>query len=317
MKQSVDLTIVIPCYKSKNNIKNVIDEIDKAFKDRNTYEIVLVNDCSPDETYEVLKQIAETRNDIIAIDLAKNVGQHAALMAGFHYASGKLIATCEDDGQTNLCVFPEMMDKINKEGFDVVAPKSLSREQPGAFRHFGSYMARMMSKWLIEKPEGVSCGVIFMAKRFVIEEMIAYRQPYPYISGLVFRTTYNVGNVDSLQKGRLSGKSGYNFSKLLNLWLNGFTAFSIKPLRISSFIGIVSAIIGFVMGIILVIRKLIGKGVPQGWTSSIAVMLFMFGLVLFVLGMIGEYIGRIYMCINQTPQYVIRQVYESQTGIQE
>jgi len=151
-------------------------------------------------------------------------------------------------------------------------------------------------------------AAFFMAKRFVIDEMIKYRHAFPYISALILRVTQNVGNVDLVQRERASGSSGYTIGKLFKLWLNGFTSVSIKPLRLAVKTGAVVAVIGFIWAIINVIRKCVLPHIAVGWTSIIAVLLFTQGLVLLFLGLIGEYIGRIYMGINDTPQYVIRSI---------
>ena len=153
-------------------------------------------------------------------------------------------------------------------------------------------------------------STIFMAKRFVVENMIQYDQPYAYISGLILRITQNVGNVEMEQRDRAEGESGYTIKKLLALWLNGFTAFSIKPLRVADLIGGVTAFIGVIIAIITIIRKLLDSSIQAGWSSMIAVVLITSGLHLLLLGIVGEYVGRCYMCINKTPQYVVRKVYK-------
>ena len=304
-----DLSIVIPCYCSTQNIHSVINDIDTALADMAiTYEIILVNDHSPDNTFDVLKELAESRSDIIAIDLARNCGQHGAIMAGFHYASGDFVATCEDDGQTQIEILPEMLRKLKSENLDVVSPRFTHRAQPSFTRRIFSGIAGLMRKWMLPAPDGIQVTIFFVARRFVIEEMLKYEQPYPYVTGLILRTTHNIGTMDAVQKARLNGTSGYSFKKLFSLWMNGFTAFSIKPLRLATFLGALSACIGFIAGLVIIIRKGLGHDFLTGWSSTIAILLFMFGIVLIVLGLIGEYLGRIYLCINQTPQYVIRDV---------
>ncbi|MCF0128947.1 MAG: glycosyltransferase family 2 protein [Pseudobutyrivibrio sp.] len=304
----MDLSIVIPCYCASNNIRDVINSIDEVLKDIHlAYEVVLVNDSSPDNTFSVISAIAKEKDNVIAVDLAKNCGQHAALMAGFHYASGDMIATCEDDGQTAIELLPQMIDKI-REGHDVACPILRDRGKRSVGRKLGTFLANKMSEWMIPRPKGGSVPIFFVAKRFIIDEIVKYNQPYPYMEGLILRSTFNIGYVEGYQKERISGSSGYNLKKLVNLWLNGFTAFSIKPLRISVCIGLLSATIGLIAGIVIIIRKLIGINILLGWSSVISIMLFMFGMVLIVLGLIGEYVGRIYICINQTPQYVVRHV---------
>ena len=154
----------------------------------------------------------------------------------------------------------------------------------------------------------IAISSFFMAKRFVVKEMVKYQNPYPYIAGLLLRTSGKIGNVHLKQRERATGKSGYNFKKLLKLWINGFTAFSIKPLRVGSALGFISSVCGVLLGIISLIRKLIIPTIQVGYTSQMAVTLFLGGLILGVLGIIGEYTGRIYMCINNQPQYVIESI---------
>ena len=271
------------------------------------HEIILVNDCSPDNTWQVIQDIARKDKRVTAINLAKNVGQPNALLAGFHHVSGDLIMTSDDDGQTPIDRVFDFYDELQK-GYDVVCARYTERNQPSFFRRMGSAMNRTMSDFLIEKPKDVYMAAVFMAKRFVIDEMTRYRHPYPYISGLLLRTTQNIGNVDVEQRSRVSGESGYTLAKLLRLWLNGFTAFSIKPLRVASITGFILALIGFATAIGTAIRKILVPTIAAGWSSMIAVLLLVGGLILIFLGLIGEYIGRIYMCINETPQFLIKDI---------
>jgi len=305
----MDISIVIPCYNSEKNIESVIADLDKVFSSMKLeFEFILVNDCSKDRTLEVISELARNKKNITAIDLAKNSGQHASLMAGFHYAKGDVVVTCEDDGQTNTDVFPEMYSKI-KSGYDVATVRMTDRGHRSFFRKAGSKVAEIMNRTLIYSNKDKPVFIIFMAKRFVIDELINYDQPFPYLNGLVSRTTSNIAEIDSIQKDRNSGHSGYNFKKLLNLWLNGFTAFSIRPLRMSVVLGVTSSLTGLVIAAVVIIRKLVlMDDVGAGWTSIIAVILIMSGIILAVLGMIGEYLGRIYLCINHTPQYTIRTI---------
>lgn len=303
------ISFVIPCYNSSKNICRVIEEIDRTMIARREvdYEIVLVNDCSKDNTAEVIKSIARERLDVIAIDLAKNVGQPNALLAGLNYVSGDYIMTSDDDGQTPVGRVFDFLEEINR-GYDVVCARYTERNQPSLFRRIGSYFNRKMSDWLIEKPKGTYMAAFFMAKRYIIDEMVKYRQPYPYISGIILRTTQNVGNIDIEQRERVSGHSGYNIKKLLKLWLNGFTAFSIKPLRVAVGVGFVFAFLGLLTAVITVMRRLLITDIQVGWSSLMAVNLLIGGVILIFLGLIGEYIGRIYMCINETPQYVVKEI---------
>lgn len=311
------ISFVIPCYNSAKNIGGVLKEIADAMSARpqTDYEVILVNDCSRDDTAAVIKRLAQENRRVVAIDLAKNVGQPGALLAGFHYVSGDYVMTSDDDGQTPVGRVFDFLAKM-EEGYDVVCARYTDRDQPSFFRRIGSALNRGMSDWLIEKPEGTYMAAFFMARRYIAEEMIKYRQPYPYISGLILRITQNVGNLDVEQRARASGSSGYTLKKLLNLWLNGFTAFSIKPLRVATGTGMVLALAGFVVALVTLVRKIMVPGILAGWSSLMAAILFVGGLILIFMGLIGEYIGRIYMCINETPQYVVKEItgYEKDAG---
>ena len=302
------LSFVIPCYGSETTIEIVVNEIRETLKQRPEYdyEIILVNDCSPDRVWPRIRALALADSHITGIDLAKNFGQHAALMAGYRHCTGDLIISLDDDGQTPACELFTLVDKM-KEGWDVVYA-SYAHKMHSGFRNFGTWMNERMTESLIGKPKGLRVTSYFIMRRFIADEILRYENAYPYIDGLIFRATRNIANVPVTHHERMVGESGYTFSKLLALWFNGFTAFSVKPLRIATFCGSACACIGFLYGIYVVIRKLVDSSIEMGWSSIIASIFFLGGLILIMLGMIGEYIGRIYISINNAPQYTIRQV---------
>lgn len=302
------LSFVIPCYGSETTIEIVVNEIRETLKQRPEYdyEIILVNDCSPDRVWPRIRALALADSHITGIDLAKNFGQHAALMAGYRHCTGDFIISLDDDGQTPACELFTLVDKM-KEGWDVVYA-SYAHKMHSGFRNFGTWMNERMTESLIGKPKGLRVTSYFIMRRFIADEILRYENAYPYIEGLIFRATRNIANVPVTHHERMVGESGYTFSKLLALWFNGFTAFSVKPLRIATFCGSACACIGFLYGIYVVIRKLVDSSIEMGWSSIIASIFFLGGLILIMLGMIGEYIGRIYISINNAPQYTIRQV---------
>ena len=303
------VSFVIPCYNASNNIRGVIEEIKEAMAKRPQagYEIILVNDGSRDDTAAAIRSIALSDPAVTAVDLVKNVGQPGALLAGLHYVTGDYVMTSDDDGQTPAGRVWDFLAELEK-GYDVVCARYTDRDQPSFFRRIGSSLNRGMSDWLIEKPEGVYMAAFFMARRYITDEMIRYQKPYPYISGLILRITQNVGNLDVEQRSRVSGSSGYTPKKLLNLWMNGFTAFSIKPLRIAAVAGTVLAVLGILTTVLTIIRKVMIPETAAGCSLLIAAVLGVGGLILIFMGLIGEYIGRIYMCINETPQFVVKEV---------
>lgn len=309
------LSFVIPCYGSECTIETVVNEITDTLRihPEYPYEILLVNDCSPDNVWERIRALASEDPHITGIDLARNFGQHAALMAGYRHCTGDLIISLDDDGQTPACELFTLVDKI-KEGWDVVYA-SYAHKMHNRFRNFGTWMNEKMSESLIGKPAGLKVTSYFIMRRFIADEILNYRNPYPYIEGLIFRATRRITNVPVTHHARLTGHSGYNFHKLLALWLNGFTAFSVKPLRIATLCGTVCALAGFCYGIYVVIRKLVDSSIEMGWSSIIASIFFLGGLILIMLGMIGEYIGRIYISLNSAPQYTVREVVQTDSAV--
>lgn len=301
------VSFVIPCYRSSQTIGRVVEEIDTAMKGLAgyKYEIVLVNDASPDDTFEVIRTLCAGRRDICGVNLAKNFGQHAALMAGFRHARGDLVVCLDDDGQTPAGEVGKLLDKL-EEGYDVVYAK-YAHKQHSLFRNFGSRINDRMTRIMLGKPKELYISSYFVMKKFVAEELIRYENPFPYVIGLVLRTTKKIANVEVTHREREIGTSGYTLGKLLGLWFNGFTAFSIKPLRIATVIGVASACGGFLYGIYTIVKKFVNPAVPVGFSAMMAALVFFCGLILMMLGMIGEYIGRIYISMNNSPQYVIRE----------
>ncbi len=300
------ISFVIPCYNSSKTIESVVNEIVTTVNKRDDeYEIILVNDCSTDDVWNVIKKLRKDNRRIKGICFAKNFGQHSALMAGYNKASGDIVVSLDDDGQTPADEVYSLIDKLN-EGYDVVYA-SYDHKQHSSARNLGTKLNNMMCEKLLGKPKGLTITSYFVAKRFVIDEIKKYSNSYAYVPGLVLRTTNSIASVPVNHRAREEGKSGYSFTKLIALWMNGFTAFSVKPLRISTFIGMMTAVIGFIYCIFILVNKIINPRVPIGWTSTIGVMLLIGGMILFVLGMIGEYLGRAYISLNNSPQYVIKE----------
>lgn len=309
MVEPTKLSFVIPCYRSEHTVMVVVDEIEHTMTahDESNYEIILVNDGSPDQVWRVIQNRCTTDSYVIGVDLSKNFGQHCALMAGYHQARGEYIISLDDDGQTPADQVYLLLDKI-EEGYDVVYATYPTYHQT-TFRRFGSNFANRMTAFMLnvnlDSPKGSS---YFVMRRYICNEIIRYDHPYPYLAGLVLRATRAIAVVPVQHRDRLSGKSGYSLKALVSLWLNGFTAFSVKPLEIGSIIGITIIFIGFIFGMITFIRKLVNPNIPAGWNSLIAVLMILCGMIMVMLGLIGEYIGRIYICLNRAPQFVVREV---------
>lgn len=301
------ISFVIPCYKSAQTIRGVVEELTNTMEDLAgyEYEVILVNDCSPDETFLVIRQLCEGNSRIKGINLARNFGQHAALMAGFRYVRGDIVICLDDDGQTPANEAGKLIAGL-EAGADVVYAK-YEHKQHSWFRNFGSKLNELMTRVMLGKPKKLYVSSYFAARRFVIEEVMRYENAYPYVIGLVLRTTKNITNVTVTHREREIGTSGYTLSKLISLWVNGFTSFSVKPLRIATIIGALCALLGFAYAIYTIIKKFVNPIVPLGFSSLMSAIMFIGGMLMLMLGLIGEYIGRIYVCMNHSPQYVVKE----------
>ena len=303
------LSFVIPCYRSEFTIKKVIDEIRDTVAQKSEtydYEIIAVNDCSPDGVYDVLKGLAAGDKKIKLVNFAKNMGKHAAVLAGYSVAKGEYIVNLDDDFQSPVYGLYELMAKFD-EGYDVVMA-DYPQKKESAFKKFGSAVNSWMIRFLLDKPKGLTFENFSVMKKFVTDEMIKYTHPYPFLEGLMLRTTRNIATVTIEERDRGDDRStGYTFIKSLQLMINGLTAFSVKPLRIATFMGLLFSVIGFIFGLVTIIRKIIHVNTVLGYSSLMAVLLFVGGLILLMLGLIGEYLGRIYICINASPQYIIKE----------
>ncbi len=304
------ISFLIPCYRSGETLPGVVREIQDVMgkMEDTVYEIVLVNDCSPDDTYEVIKKLCKENDNITGIDLAKNFGQHSALMAGFRHAKGDIVICLDDDGQTPAQEADKLIKAI-EEGADVVYAKYVHKHHSG-FRNFGSHINELMTRVMLGKPKDLFVSSYFAVKRFIAEEIIRYEHAYPYVIGLVLRSTKNIVNVEVNHRDRWLGVSGYTLGKLLNLWFNGFTAFSVKPLRIATMSGVVFAVLGFLYGIYTIMKKIFihPPSLVTGFSALMSVLVFMGGMLMLMLGLVGEYMGRMYLSMNRSPQYVIREI---------
>ncbi len=303
------ISFVIPCYGSENTIEPVIKEIEEYVTKRSEYdyEIICINDTSPDNVLSVLKSIAATNKKLKVVDLARNFGKHSAVMAGFSIVKGDYIVCLDDDGQCPMDRLWDLLDPVIDGGYDYSMAKYDKKKQSG-FKNLGSAMNSLMSQILINKPKDMNFSNFKAMKRFVVDEMVKYNNPYPYLEGLTLRTTRNIITIPMEERDRIAGVGHFTFKKSISLWMNGFTAFSVKPLRIATFVGIVTAILGFLFGLYVIIRKIVHPAVAMGYSSTMAVILFIGGIIMLMLGMIGEYIGRVYISLNNSPQFVIREI---------
>jgi polyisoprenyl-phosphate glycosyltransferase len=301
------LSIVIPVYNSSKIISkltlNITEEI-KKIKKISIYQIILVNDCSNDNSWDEILNICNGDESVIGINLMKNYGQHNALMAGLHSASGDLIITMDDDFQHSPKEISKIIDKMDN-GYDVCYT-NYKNNKYNTFKIFSSWINNKIFNLLIKKPKNIYLSSFKCFTKKICEEIKNYDGPYVYLDGLIFDITSNVSSVDVEHLDRLSGNSNYNFLQLISLWLRVLTNFSIVPLRISTMIGMFMTFVSFCAILVIIVFKIRNPDIAAGWASLASLLLFFSGLQLIALGLIGEYIGRSYLKLNKKPQFIIR-----------
>ncbi len=303
------ISFIIPCYGSEQTISFVTGEIRDVLAQRAEdydYEIIPVNDCSPDRVWDVLLDLAKADRRIKPVALAKNMNRPGAVMAGLHLASGDYVVVMDDDGQCPMDRFWELFAPL--EGTYDVSMAGYPQRTQSAFKNFGTFVNKTMTELMLDRPKDMEFTNFMVMKRFVVDEICKYENPYPYMTGLLLRTTSRIVNVPMEERERYSGNTGFTFRKMVALWMNGLTAFSIKPLRAASVLGAILAIVGFLYALFVVVRKIVTPQIAAGYSSIMAALLIVGGVIMLLLGLIGEYVGRIYISLNKSPQFVIREM---------
>lgn len=300
------ISFVVACYYSEKSLATVVDEIYTTINNTDLdYEIILVNDGSIDGTFNVIEELCSTNHRIKGINLSRNFGQPNAMLAGFSNCTGDLVAYCDDDGQSPVSEIVKFINKID-EGYDMVWAK-YPEENRGFLNSIGANLNNRMLKYLFKKPLDLGFGNLWVAKKYVIDETLKFKNQRIYLGGVFLTITTNMTNIICDKRERLSGSSNYSLSKLIVLWLNGLTAFSIAPLRIASLTGGVIALIGMIYMIYLIYSRLTNPELLFGYSSMMSVILFIGGMLMLMIGIVGEYIGRIYINSNSLPQFVVKQ----------
>lgn len=304
----ITVSVAIPCYKSAKTIPTVVNDIRTAISRREgfNYQIILVNDYPGDDTFDVIADLCREDPNIIGVNLSRNFGQTTAKMAALPYVTGDVLVYMDDDGQHPADQIFLLVDKV-LEGYDMVYAR-FPHKKHSLFKRFTSWLNAKVLELNGTKPKDIVISSYHAMSRTAVEALKKYKSPFPSMAGYLFHVVRRYANVDMEHQARLAGHSNYTLGKMLKLWLTGFTNFSTMPLRLSAFIGAACAAFGFVSGAIIVIRKLINPAIAAGYTSSIALQLFIGGMIMMILGLCGEYIGRIYMTVSNMPQYETREI---------
>lgn len=300
------VSIVIPCYNSEHTIGEVVDLCMEEFAGMDGYEceMILVNDYSKDNTFREIQRCAAKYPNVKGINLARNFGQHAAIMAGLHYVEGDLVVGMDDDMQNHPSQIREFLKKL-EEGYDIVFGVFKERKFSW-FKNLTGAVSRFLLWHLIPRPKGIQMSSFWLARRYVIDEVKRYGGEQVFIQILFFRTTHNIANIEIEHFAREYGTSNYSFRKSLKLFLS-FMNYTALPLRLATIFGVLFSGCGFLGALAVLIRKLLNPAVAIGWSSLMCVMLVLFGILFLMVGILGEYVGKIILNVNRMPQFVIRE----------
>lgn len=302
----VDVSVVIPVFNGATSIAGVVDRTMHSFADRGI-EIILVDDGSADDSAAVCARLC-ARANVTLVRLSRNFGEHNAVLAGLAQTRGDYIAVLDDDAQNPPEEVPRMLDMLVREELDVVYGRYAQRKH-NPYRRLGSWFNDRVANIMLGKPPGLYLSSFKVMNRFVVDQILKYSGPHPYIDGLICRTTMRLGELLVQHDERAAGQSNYTLRRLVRLWLNMFMGFSILPLRATSLVGMAISLLSIVWLALIVIDKIwISPGVTSGIPTVLACIVLFSGVQLMTLGMLGEYVGRLFLSTNGQPQYIIRTI---------
>ena len=301
------LSFVVPLYNSESTLGAVVADLE-ALPVPGGHEIVLVDDGSRDGTVALCRHLmAQARVPITLVRHARNFGEHNAVLSGWRQARGAHIVNLDDDGQNPPAEGLRLWEAARSHGWDVVFGH-YAEKQHAAWRNAGSWLTSRVTDLALDKPAGFYLSSFRCVSAFVAREVTLNSGPFPYIDGLILQVTQRIGSIEVRHAARQAGTSGYTLRRLLRLWLSAWVNFSVLPLRLATVAGLGLAGCGVLGFAVVVYLRATNRGPSFGWGSLMAALLVFSGMQLVLLGLIGEYIGRMFMTINQRPQSVIREV---------
>lgn len=300
-------SIVVPVFKSDTSLQELYDRTRAVFgKLKREFELILVEDCGKDNSWEVMKLLRSQDKRVRIIRLTKNFGQHNALICGFSVARGDFILTMDDDLQTHPEDIPKLIDRLHNSDFDVVYGLPPKRKQ-SAFRNLGSSFFRYLIYSIFQKQPSSRLSTFRIMHKNIVDHILKIQTPNPLVGLLILKVTDNIGSVEVESHRRKYGKTTYTPLKLVHHFLNGILYHSTLPLKVVSILGLFTASMSFLLGIYYFILYASGQIGVQGWITLVLLILFLSGVILFSMGIIGEYLLRIIQEVGKMPAYLIKE----------
>ncbi len=299
-----DISIVIPVYNSEGNLIELARQVQDALSEMR-YDLILVNDGSKDGSWDVIAQLCSQNHSLIGVNLRKNSGQDNAIMAGLSHATGNYTVIMDDDIQHSPYDIIKLYDECRK-GYDVCYANFLKKNQ-ALWKNMGSWFNGKIADILIDKPKHIYLSPFQIIRKEVVDEVLKYKGPYPYVQGLLLQTTNNVTQITIEHHERYKGNSNFNLFRSISVFFKLATSFSVYPLRIASLMGFLVASIGFGLAVFYLLEYFLTDHAVEGWLTLVLINLIVGGLILASIGLIGEYMGRMYLSLNSKPQYTVKE----------
>ena len=300
------IDIIIPVYNSENCLDELVKQLQNSLE-KISYHIYFVNDHSQDNSWQKLKELTYINRNIVSINLAKNFGQDCAIMAGLNQSKGDYIVIMDDDLQHSPSDITLLIDKLKETQNDVCYGR-YNRKNQSIFKNLGSWLNDKLANIVIKKPKHIYLSPFKVLNKSIVQKIIQYDGPYPYIDGLIFRFSSRITEIDINHHKRFAGYGNYNLYKSTSLWLRVLTNFSVVPLRFATYVGIIASLSGFLLGLYFIMRHFFGMYSPEGWPSLIVTILVIGGIQLLGMGIIGEYVGRSFIYQSKEPQFIIDKI---------
>jgi glycosyltransferase involved in cell wall biosynthesis len=310
----LSLSFVIPLFNSAATIRALVGQIERLHIEGG-HEIVLVDDCGgADDTAGVCRELVRTsRIPITFIEHARNFGEHNAVLTGWRHARGAFIVNLDDDGQNPPDEAVRLFQHAAAHGLDVVYGH-YEVKQHTLWRNWGSWFTNKMTNWALDKPRGFYLSSFRCVSTFAARQVLSYHGPYPYLDGLLLQVTQRIGSITVRHDKREAGESGYTLRRLVRLWLSAWLNFSLLPLRAATLLGLFTAVAGLAAFVGVVVLWYYDSGPSYGWGWVMATVLIVSGVQLVILGLVGEYLGRMFLTVNQRPQSIVRAVVTTDAG---
>ena len=301
------ISIIVPCYNEEESIPYFYEEISKVIKEMKVeLEIIFVDDGSSDNTMSLIKKLSEDKK-VKYISFSRNFGKEAAMLAGLRMSTGDYVTIMDADLQDPPSLLPEMLRTIEEDGYDCVATKSTSRNGYSFFRKiFTAWFYKIIGK--ISKTEMVAGARDYrLMTRQMVDAIIEMKEYNRYSKGLFEFVGFKTKWIEFENKERVAGTTKWNFWKLFSYALDGIVGFSTAPLILSSIIGVLFCLISFIMIIVVIVRTLVFGDPTSGWPSLVCIIFMVSGIQLLCLGVIGEYLSKMYLEVKNRPIYIIKE----------